>query len=212
MVELLTTFNPVTIIIVIVMVCIALKKTNDWFDWAKKVRDKSYERDKAIQQSIECAEQHKKLAEKVDYMSSHFRGDDFFDDLKMTISTMQKNLDTSLSRSDDRYKELNQKYDGVAEGIKDIQKGIAQLKDDFEQLRKSDVDDIKGYIIDQHQKFMELGYIDDQHLEVLDKRFKHYQKQGGNTYVVRLMEDLMALPLKSTKAVTEWKKNQGGHL
>lgn len=210
MLELFTTFNPVTIIIVVIMVCIALKKTDDWFHWIKQARDESYEKDRAIKQSVECLEQHKALAEEVHQMSQQFKGDEYFNQLKDTLTIMKDNIQANTEISQRHEAMFFEKYDGIQEQLHEITDKLSELKEDLTELKASDLDDIKGFIIDAHEKFMALGYIDDQHLEVLDRRYRHYKAEGGNTYVDRLMSDLMALPLKSTKAVTEWKA-QGGH-
>ena len=40
----------------------------------------------------------------------------------------------------------------------------------------------------------QLGYIDDFTLDCLERRFKSYKQEGGNTYVDSMMEELRRLP------------------
>ena len=58
----------------------------------------------------------------------------------------------------------------------------------------SDKDAIKAYITEKHHYFTEKGWIDYQSLDVLEKRFKHYTDEGGNSFIEDLMEDIRKLP------------------
>jgi hypothetical protein len=44
---------------------------------------------------------------------------------------------------------------------------------------------------------MSLNYIDDYSLDCLERRFKHYQDEGGNSYIEDLMKDLRSLSKRS---------------
>ena len=44
-----------------------------------------------------------------------------------------------------------------------------------------------------------LGYIDDFSLDCIEKRFKHYSDEGGNSFIENFMKDLRALPIQSPK-------------
>lgn len=62
-------------------------------------------------------------------------------------------------------------------------------------LVESDKDDIKSWITSQHHYFCyEKGFIDDYSLDCIEKRFKHYKDEGGNSFIETLMNELRALP------------------
>lgn len=86
----------------------------------------------------------------------------------------------------------------------DSEATIQQIKNDLDEVRKninllitSDKDDIRSWITDKYHCFMKLGYIDDFSLDCLERRFKSYKQEGGNTYVDGMMEELRALPRKN---------------
>lgn len=81
---------------------------------------------------------------------------------------------------------------------------IQQIKNDLDEVKKninllitSDKDDIRSWITDKYHCFIKLGYIDDFSLDCLERRFKSYKQEGGNTYVDSMMEELRALPRKN---------------
>lgn len=86
----------------------------------------------------------------------------------------------------------------------DSEATIQQLKNDLDEVRKninllitSDKDNIRSWITDKYHCFIKLGYIDDFSLDCLERRFKSYKQEGGNTYVDGMMEELRALPRKN---------------
>lgn len=81
---------------------------------------------------------------------------------------------------------------------------IQKIKNDLDEVKKninlliiSDKDDIRSWITDKYHYFINLGYIDDFSLDCLERRFKSYKQEGGNTYVDSMMEELRALPRKN---------------
>lgn len=80
----------------------------------------------------------------------------------------------------------HQKYND--EALKNLSKKI-------DTLVESDRDDIKAYITKEHHKFCyNKGWIDDFSLDCLEKRFKHYADEGGNSFICGFMQELRALP------------------
>ena len=62
-------------------------------------------------------------------------------------------------------------------------------------LIESDKDDIKAWLTQQHHYFcFQKGYIDDYSLDCMEKRYKHYADEGGNSFVATLMSEVRALP------------------
>lgn len=76
---------------------------------------------------------------------------------------------------------------------------IKQLSSHIDLLMESDKDDIKAWITREHHYFCyTLGYIDDYSLDCIEKRYKHYQDEGGNSFIADLMKELRALPKRAS--------------
>ena len=72
---------------------------------------------------------------------------------------------------------------------------LQDLSKKIDTLVESDRDDIKAYITKEHHKFCyDKGWIDDFSLDCLEKRFKHYADEGGNSFICGFMQELRALP------------------
>ena len=90
------------------------------------------------------------------------------------------------------------------EQLQQQEKSIKELKDNMESIQskmnlliESDKDDIKAWITEKHHFYCyQQKYIDDYTLDCLEKRFSHYEVEGGNSFVHNLMEELRALPKK----------------
>lgn len=62
-------------------------------------------------------------------------------------------------------------------------------------LLASDKDDIKSWITEKHHYFCyECKCIDYQSLDCIEKRYRHYVDEGGNSFVADLMKEIRALP------------------
>ena len=82
-------------------------------------------------------------------------------------------------------------------GMKDC---LNKLNDSVHLLINSDKDAIKAYITRQHHYFVyEQKWIDDYSLDCIERRFVHYQQEGGNTFIQELMQELRALPKQPLK-------------
>lgn len=100
-------------------------------------------------------------------------------------------MDSIQDQIDDHKEEyvvLKRNQDNFKENLKDIIKKVNLLID-------SDKDDIKSYITEKHHYFCyEKEWIDDYSLDCIEKRFKHYEEEGGNSFIRELMEELRELP------------------
>lgn len=86
-----------------------------------------------------------------------------------------------------------------------IEKELDTVKKILQLLTNSDKDAIKSFITKQHHYFCyKLKYIDDYSLDAIEKRYAHYQEQGGNSFVKDLMEELRALPKKHSLSVQDY--------
>lgn len=86
--------------------------------------------------------------------------------------------------------------------LKTLEAAVARLVEVNEEQQKqisllleSDKNNIKTWIKEQHEKWMALGAIDSQSLDLLETRFGIYEKEGGNSWAHRLMDDIRGLPL-----------------
>lgn len=75
-----------------------------------------------------------------------------------------------------------------------FQRQLMLMKGCIEDLIESDKDDIKAWITEQYHYFSKVGKIDTYSLECINKRFDHYTKWGGNSFVKSLVEELNNLP------------------
>ena len=76
-------------------------------------------------------------------------------------------------------------------------------------LLASDKDDIKSWITEKHHYFCyESKCIDYQSLDCIEKRYRHYVDEGGNSYVADLMNEIRALPKVSMLKEIEMEKKE----
>lgn len=93
------------------------------------------------------------------------------------------------------FKQKYQKPKELEQTVKDLILSIKGLTEKVDLLMESDKDAIKAFITRQHHYFVyQKGWIDDYSLECIEKRFKHYIEEGGNSFVQDLMEDLRTIP------------------
>lgn len=104
----------------------------------------------------------------------------------------------------DEYQDREKRITNLEVLEQDSEKTIQKIKNDLDEVKKninllitSDKDDIRSWITDKYHCFINLGYIDDFSLDCLERRFKSYKQEGGNTYVDSMMEELRALPRKN---------------
>lgn len=72
---------------------------------------------------------------------------------------------------------------------------LKDLSAKIDMLIDSDMDDIKSFITREHHYFCyQLGWVDDFSLDCIERRYEHYEDEGGNSFVERLMKELRALP------------------
>lgn len=99
-------------------------------------------------------------------------------DLAETLATLQAGID-----------QINDKLDS-----QDAR--LDKMEDRLDALTLSDMHDIKGWIVDQYHKFyVEKGWIDAFSADTIEHRYADYKKEGGNSYVDKLMERLRTLPM-----------------
>ena len=116
-----------------------------------------------------------------------------------TFKKQQYSLGLQQQREADEEEERELKEQ---EKIKSLETSIdlltAMLQKQQEQidlLIQSDELNIKAWIKEQHEKWMALQCIDSQSLDLLTQRYSIYQKEGGNSWAEKLINEVKALPL-----------------
>jgi hypothetical protein len=94
-----------------------------------------------------------------------------------------------------------QKQEEVYLCSKEMKERMGKLEDICDTLLQSDRRRIRAEIVRQYQWFLRQGQIDLYSLDVIQRQFNSYQKEGGNTYVEHLIQELEELPLVEGQSV-----------
>lgn len=89
------------------------------------------------------------------------------------------------------YSSIEGKIDKLSSNINTRMNG---MEEQLKILTDSDMHDIKSWIVEKHHHYKNLGWIDDFAMDTIEKRYLDYKKEGGNSYVDTLMEELRQLP------------------
>ena len=122
----------------------------------------------------------------------------FFDWAKDRLDKVYKKRYNIKEAREDVEKELEEQECQIQQLVNiqtQIQQQILELHKRIDMLIESDKDDIKAWLTQQHHYFcFQKGYIDDYSLDCMEKRYKHYVDEGGNSFVATLMSEVRALP------------------
>lgn len=113
-------------------------------------------------------------------------------DLQEQITEMNSIFAKKEEKFNKKKKEINDAFSKLSDRLDGIEASITLLL-------SSDRDDIKAYITERYHHFNDLGWIDTYSLDCIEKRYAHYVKEGGNSFIKDLMERLRKLPTKSPK-------------
>lgn len=105
----------------------------------------------------------------------------------------KKNEYKEISGNDKRLEELEKGRQENRKSIENISCDIQTVKQSVELLIESDKNDIKAWITEKHHYFIRQGWIDDYSLDCIERRFKCYQREGGNSYVEELVNEIRKL-------------------
>ena len=110
----------------------------------------------------------------------------FNDDMKNTVATNKQNEQIDKIKEDIQILIDNQEK---------IFKEIELFKQQLEMIIESDKDDIKSWITEKHHFYCyEIKWIDDYSMDCIEKRYRHYKDEGGNSFIEELMNELRGLP------------------
>lgn len=99
-----------------------------------------------------------------------------------------------ISEINEKLENDNRRINELVQNQSEILSMITKISGRIDILVESDKDDIKSFIVKEHHRFCyDEGWIDDYSMDAIEKRFKHYQDEGGNSYVEELMKDLRVL-------------------
>ncbi len=122
----------------------------------------------------------------------------FFDWLQERIKRVFNKEHSKLNEKEELQRRLqlgSQIMDSLQSSQETTDMILQDLSAKIDMLIDSDMDSIKSYITEKHHFFCyELGWIDDFSLDCIEKRFDHYEDEGGNSFVGSLMAELRALP------------------
>ena len=110
----------------------------------------------------------------------------FNDDMKNTVATKKQNEQICKIKEDIQILIDNQEK---------IFEEIKLFKQQLEMIIESDKDDIKSWITEKHHFYCyERKWIDDYSMDCIEKRYRHYKDEGGNSFIEELMNELRSLP------------------
>lgn len=122
----------------------------------------------------------------------------FFDWVHERIQKVFNKQHSTLNEKEQLEKRLqdgSQFMNKLQKNQQEIDKTLEDLSNKIDMLIESDKDDIKSFITREHHRFCyQVGWIDDFSLDCIEKRYKHYKNEGGNTFIDGFMEELRALP------------------
>lgn len=106
-------------------------------------------------------------------------------------SNAKEEIINEIRNTQDTLNSVMEKQEEITQRIQDMA-GIVDI------LIESDKDDIRAWITEKHHHFCyKTGHIDDYSLDCIEKRYRHYKDEGGNSYITTLVEEVRNLPKTS---------------
>ena len=100
----------------------------------------------------------------------------------------------------EQHNETMSQYKKLSDKLDDIDNSICRLSERVDELTASDMHDIKQSIVKDYHYYVEKQkWIDDFSLETLELRFQDYKKEGGNSYIENLMNEIRKLRRKDNR-------------
>lgn len=112
-----------------------------------------------------------------------------------------------LEAREERLAKGEARMDALEENVKKLTEMAEKQQKMIELLIQSDELDIKSWIKAQHEKWIPLGCIDGQTLDILEQRYAIYAKEGGNGWAKKQVEELRKLPTATVVPVPELYKD-----
>ena len=86
--------------------------------------------------------------------------------------------------------ELKAKEEKLETQLSELATQVQNLTSKVDLLMESDVQAIKAWLKDEHEKWTHLGWIDNFSLDLVKKRYAIYVKEHGNSWAEDLMQDI----------------------
>lgn len=91
----------------------------------------------------------------------------------------------------DKVREQEETLGQVIKNMQQQQKQLQSITDKIDELLASDKDSIKSWIVMLYKQYKkDPSGLDSIQMDLLERRFSHYKKQGGNSYIDNLMQEL----------------------
>lgn len=103
----------------------------------------------------------------------------------------QRQEDAQTHEKEDAEKRLRQ----LEDNYKLLSEILAKQQQTLDLLMESDELDIKTWIKTQHDQWMPTGYIDSQILDLVCQRFEIYEREGGNSWAKKMVDDMKELTI-----------------
>lgn len=118
------------------------------------------------------------------------------------VEKKQKELDIQAE-----FNRLHERFDQIDKRLADVEGRMATEEQKLQDLTESDMHDIKAWIVEQYHKFYtNQGWIDAFSAETIDKRYADYVKEGGNSYIKNLIDQLHTLSMDPEQSRHKVKK------
>lgn len=123
-------------------------------------------------------------------------------DKEHSANVKQQEIDRRFETTDNKVKELEENQTRILNTLNNLDNKV-------DTLIASDKDAIKSDITKDHHYYCYVQkWIDDYTYDCCLRRFKHYIKEGGNSFVEDLMDDLKALPKRPPEDVNNINNDQ----
>lgn len=107
----------------------------------------------------------------------------------------------------EEFQRLHNRFDQIDKRLDDFEKRMAAAEQQLKDLTISDMHDIKSWIVEQYHKFyVQQGWIDAFSAETIDRRYSDYKKEGGNSYIKTLIDQLHTLSMDPEQNIHKDKK------
>jgi predicted nuclease with TOPRIM domain len=135
------------------------------------------------------------------------KGVQFFKELKNkkvneVVEERQQEIDMQAE-----FNKLHERFDEIQDELKTVKERLAVAEQQLKDLTISDMHDIKSWIVEQYHKFyVQQGWIDAFSAETIDRRYSDYKKEGGNSYIKTLIDQLHTLSMDPEQNIHKDKK------
>lgn len=135
------------------------------------------------------------------------KGVQFFKELKNkkvneAVEERQQEIDIQAE-----FNKLHERFDEIQDELKTVKERLAAAEQQLKDLTISDMHDIKSWIVEQYHKFyVQQGWIDAFSAETIDRRYSDYKKEGGNSYIKTLIDQLHTLSMDPEQNIHKDKK------